>query len=495
MHRIRTFVFQHAIFFLTISSLMVLNAFPDNFKLFVLMSFLLFGLFSFVTKSIFFSLASLLFLTQHFLSPGKYYSFTLIEAGILRSEPYKSSGIVDGYGLLTSDIFALFILIYFVRLIILRDPHVMYQRVRVFFNDSFNRFLFSCWMIYVIVTLYSSLFLSFQPAFSVVNLLQFSKIVIFYIVFSLLFSKTMPALSARVGELLSGFSLGNAVLGIGHFLSDIQLSFLGGKPTEFYSSVEYESRLSSPKGYYLHSNEFALFSLVWALILTRIYQTSKSKIVLLAIALNVICVLISQSRTIWFIASCLLFIHVRSNLKKIQILLKNGRTKLYAILAVVILSTLTIPRIVSIRYSGQEGSLSIRSDMIKEGMEIFRMNPWTGFGAHTGVHVMLEYIPWGYIQDFPFEIHNAYLQMALESGIIGIVSFFLPFLVLVRSNMLGLVYQHAVKKAWFFNPFLIEALLVYYIVQPHAGRLEIPLLGVLLAFVKIYYHDHGKQIA
>lgn len=488
------FFMRHRILILTFITSLALYVAPQNFKLFLAFTFLFFTLFALTTKSVFFSLSALLFITQHFLSPGKYYSFTLIEAGQLLTEPYRTFGIIDGYGLTASDIFAGLLIVYYFRSWLSSFFTKKKYYLFLYMNNSVNKFILLCWAVYVIISIYSSFYFSFYPVFSLVNLLQYGKIFVFFITFFYIFTQRKKTLLRNSGLLISGFSLANFFIAAIQFVRDVSKTFSAERNISYYTSTEQELRISAPTGFYLHSNQFALFSLLWVLILAYIYQRTKQKFLLYIIALNVLGVLISQSRTVWFICIVITSVIVwRQKHQIIKFAKTHQRKMLYSALCALIFISGMLPRISALQYTFEGGSGSIRLNMLSEGLEALQLNPWMGYGVHTGVRILHELFPWGYIQNFPFEIHNAYLQMSLESGIIGAFFFFIPFFVLFRKNISkNRRFYPPTKFVMMLHVFLIGAIIVYYIFQPHGGRLEIPLLGVIVAFSSSkFYHANN----
>lgn len=475
---------QLYVFLLTLVATIACYMLPENFKLFTLITMFFLMVYTIITNNFLLSLISLSFITQHFLSPGKYYSFTLIEAGLLRAEPYYTQGLIDGYGIVASDILLMIMCIYYIRRFILG----VYTKKKS--NSLINRLIISCWVAYIVYSLYSSLYFSYYPFFSIVNLLQYSKIIFFYIIFSELFESERTTRIYKFPYVLSGFSIANSLIGFYHFIVDAQKTILSDRYVGMYTSVEHELRIAAPKGLYLHSNEFALFSLVWMVLLVY-YSTYQNNIyVKLAIAFNLLSIILSQSRTVW--ALTILFIALlgyQAHTKILTFIHHHKRSSIYIGLIALLCVWAVTPRILSLQYTFDGGSGSIRTRMVEEAIEAISTNPWIGYGINTGVHTLFDKNPDGYLQDFPFDVHNGYLQMAIESGVVGVVLFFFPLVYLVRYYSEKM--YTAVHKNYVLGAFTLSLLLMYYIVQPHGGRLEIPMIGIAVSFsAHILNHDN-----
>ncbi|OGG11762.1 hypothetical protein A2Z00_05345 [Candidatus Gottesmanbacteria bacterium RBG_13_45_10] len=123
--------------------------------------------------------------------------------------------------------------------------------------------------------------------------------------------------------------------------------------------------------------------------------------------------------------------------------------------------------------------------MITEGAAALREHLYTGYGVNTIVRVLSEYFPKGYVRDFPYAVHLGYLQMALESGVVAMIFFFLPFFVQLRRNALALM-QTGFRRHHALSLMLVLSILIYYCLQPYAGAQELPFLGLFLAICTYY---------
>lgn len=474
----------YTVLILTIFTSLVLYAMPENFKLFLVFCVLFLILFLVITKNVFFSLCAMLFITQHFLSPGKYYSFILFDIHKIRAFPYYNTGVTEGYGLVASDIFALLTLLYIIRVIIVTSSKEHKHALSVL-KASFTKFLLLCWAIYAFISLYSSFQYSFNLTFSIVNLLQYSKLIVFYLSAGMILANAQRGWG-RLVSIVSGISIANAALAGIQFISDFKIFSLGERYTPFYSSPEVNARLSSLSGTYIHQHEFAFFLLLWSVILGYVYMQTKQKWLVGVIFLNVLSIILSQSRSVWMILfSIIFFLYLlyKSSIKKA--LYDNQKLILRIIICTAITVFMLGPRLLSLQYTLDDGSGSIRLQMLAEGLETLKQSPWVGFGIRSGMHILNEYFPRGYLQDFPREIHMAYLQMALESGVLGVFFFFLPFLLAFRGGVLNMARNNKRGNLYLVSVLLFGTVFLYYTFQPNVGRHDIPLLGIILS---IYMH-------
>jgi hypothetical protein len=212
-----------------------------------------------------------------------------------------------------------------------------------------------------------------------------------------------------------------------------------------------------------------------------VYTKTKNRIYLPIIGLGVLGILMSQSRTAWGFTIVILLVLGTIHRQAIhQYIGRHTKVVLYGILAMLAIGFFASSRIRTLQYTFSGGSGAIRRAMIEEGTQVLQQNLWIGHGIHTGVRLLYEYFPGGYIQDFPFDIHMGYLQMALESGVLGVLFFFFPFLIALRGSILMATNKRGSNMFPITHILCFGTIFLYYVLQPHGGRLEIPLLGIIL---------------
>lgn len=452
-------------------------SFPNAFKPFLGVILLSIFIFFFLYKNAFLSLYSIFFITLHFLYPGKYYTFQLFNPWQIRAFPFYSTGITEGYGITASDIVAMLLIIYLVR-----NINTVHQiNLKKIWENSFVRLTIISWLLYICLSLYSSVNNSFFPAFSVVSLMQYSKVILtFFSTIILLnrYSNGMIVLS----ELSFGIVSASVFLAASQFITGISNTLQGERYFPQYFASEVAMQYASPTGVYLHTRMFALFLLLWGLVFFISHLQKNYAMYKYAIIICVSGIVISQSRTVWTIAICIGIILMIQQKTHILKMIQNRRLFIIRTLMLgsIILFTMW-DRFSSLRYTFDNGSGAIRVRMIDEGINVLRNNYWFGYGIRTGVHTLYQYFPHGYIQDFPFDIHVGYIQMAIESGVIATFFFFLPFIWLFKKTLITTTTK---KTQWETRlPILLSltTIFLYYIVQPHGGRYELPLLGIFIA--------------
>lgn len=240
-------------------------------------------------------------------------------------------------------------------------------------------------------------------------------------------------------------------------------------------------------GTFAHSNQLSLILVVLLVILIPDMLKLKSVSYLIISALTATVVLLSQSRSGWmalFIVFTLAILNFKEDTKKLIIKIGLRRVIYLVGFILVVSSIVVIPRLNRSVYAfGEGGAVPLRKEMMKEAMEAIQLSPWVGYGVATNEKVLLNLFPVGYVYLFPAPVHLAYVQMLLESGLIGLIAFIIPFLYLFRSI-------HARKKGLDKISDFIElrfffyagslAFAIYYFFQPHEGFREFYYLGIIL---------------
>jgi putative inorganic carbon (HCO3(-)) transporter len=83
----------------------------------------------------------------------------------------------------------------------------------------------------------------------------------------------------------------------------------------------------------------------------------------------------------------------------------------------------------------QEDTLSVRDDLNVVATNMIRINPVFGIGLNTFVPVMRKYDTVGVTQHFAEPVHNVFLLVAAESGLVGLSLFLLLIALTVREGL------------------------------------------------------------
>ncbi len=464
---------------LTLIFLFILWMTPLSFKVFTIILVMLFFIHLFVYRSVFASLMSFIFMSAQFPLQGKFYDYLIIDPGRVELEPFYSEGVVAGFGFTGFDLLCVALLFfigkyvfqyYFLPLSATTSHVYQLKQSRVVM------IFVICWFIFIALSLYSSTMYSSHPINSVLHLFGYATFLLM-IIAGIGFRKISAFLHGTISiSLLASTLLFQSIVGL------LQIIMAATKLNENVRNEiliylpEQNSLLARPTGTFDHPNQFGFILLLCLLALFHL-RPQLNKITRAAILFGFIMTIASQSRTIWAIESIIgVILFLNFHRKIIPILTHWRRTKSFILSFYIVLffSTIIIlPRLANTRYTLFEGSGSIRVQMIREGFLALTQRPWTGYGIDTNVSVMFEQFPTGYISQFPFDVHMAYLQFALESGVVATAAFFLPFIYLVwlrhKKNFL--------LKIFCFTVFM------YYALQPHGGKNELLLLGFLVSII------------
>lgn len=448
------------------------NVIPDNFKLVLSFTFVLIFILNLINKNIFLTTFLVYLSSFPFLEPGKYFSFLVLEKGALKFEPLMDVGLIDAFGVTTSDILSFFLMLYLIRIFL----HKIVKKQPILITNFDRIFSFS-FIIYFLISMHSSIYYSFNPIFSLVQLFQYSKIAIVYVSTSYLLRSFKDGKKYLIYILL-GILTFNLFLGFTQFFSGFTLTDESQRAKYSYNSPEDESPFPRPSGIFLHSNQFGLI-LLGLLISIYLLEHKKHKQILSLLVFMII--LMTRSRTVWILLIPLFLFRLIKLFKNRKFSIKNlkfERKYFYFTFFSLLFFPFVLQRIYSTQFSFQGGSASIRIRMLNDGFDALNTSKYFGFGPATNAKAIYEIIPDSYVPEFPYPVHNGYLQISLESGIIAMIFFFLPFIYAFISSTMN------TKKNWLFA-YLIMSILVYYLIQPHAGRIEFSFLGIFLSLYEV----------
>jgi len=404
-------------------------------------------------------------------------------------EPFLSKGVTDGYGFISSDFVALGFIFFLIW------EHFRLHQVRIFsYFKKFPTLKPILWSLlcFFVFGLYSSIFTSFFPTFSLVNLFKYQKITILFLSTLILLSSVKNG-KKLLGKILSTALLFNFFISIPQFFG--QLSGLFHSSLNLNNSVQLDDQSFIPRvsGVFLHPNEFGFFIALWFLLLIHIDKRRFTQPIWLLPTL--VLGVLSQSRSVWLgLIICATIFQFKAIYKKTKTVWKERSVFLKKYwfllsLAVLILVFVLSPRLLALRYTLNEGSGAIRVKMISEGWELIQSSPLWGYGVGTNVMILYDQFPLGSMIKFPREVHMAYIQLALEVGVVGAFFFFFPFLFLLYKLL-----KERKSSNWPLSISLTFTL-IYYIFQPHGGKLELPLLGVTLAYICfLLTKNHSKEM-
>lgn len=468
----------------TLMFYLLLFALRYNFKLATIVTLLTVTLYYLITKNLFFSLFSAFLVSAPFLIPAKQYEFEYASASEYTSH-LLPQGIIRSINLTTSNVLGVLIMWFLLLMVIKRIVHTERPAPNPFvvmLNLPLFKFVSFCWLGYFIISLYSSLYYSLLPNYSLYLLFEDSKLFIGFIgIIYLAVTKTGAFKFKYVYIVLLTMLLFQNAVGFSQFITS-----LGYNYALYSGDIEENIPLARIEGISYHANLHAfIILLLFALVLPYIAKRKRwlFNIAVLSSAANIV---LSQSRTAWLgvaAASVYAFIALKNDtIKSVFALLKGA--KLYRVIFLSILALIImLPRLqTSSIFFSEEGGGRLRARMISEGWRLLQESPFIGFGQGSVVKVFLTNYSDSYAETFPSPVHFAFLQLALESGIPGAILFYLPFLVFLIKYTRHLKHpSRRFRGALLSSVCGIIILLVNHSLQP-AGELEFYLMGVTLGF-------------
>lgn len=124
------------------------------------------------------------------------------------------------------------------------------------------------------------------------------------------------------------------------------------------------------------------------------------------------------------------------------------------LLVVAICSSLIVVRIGSRILASQyvflsSGGVSTRVDQYREGLNLFSINPIFGHGPGMFTAALHRWIPEGTIEYFPERVHNAFILIAAESGLLAV--FFQVLILFLLFHYQKVLNQPKLTALWFIS--------------------------------------------
>lgn len=422
--------------------------------------------------------------TLQFYVPNKYYSVQVFNPSdlILGFGRYLLS-----YGVNLQNVFLLLTLIFLIRNLIIKRWRISGALVKRLLIISIPA------TIYFAISSYSTSRFSPYPDLSTVWLMQYMSMFIIAGVLCVVSANNKGFIKLIFPLILSSIYLQSTLASM-QFLKQSWV----GLPIESYKAgAAYSGAPDAVNGFFRvvgtfgHPNQFALIMcLMVSIIIPYVFTLKNSKYVF-GLVMSLPIIIFTQSRSGWVALLFIVAITVitfRNDIAKL--VLKIGAARLYTTVALLILGTSAIlfPRlIVSYNTFSDNAGATLRLEMQKEALVAFKMSPLVGYGVGTNEPTLLKLFPRGYVYTFPAPIHMFYVQMVLESGLVGIFAFTFPFLYIFRHILKKLL---AHKRTWelinkeYMYIFItgVIAAGTYYLFQPHQGFIDFPYIGIILGF-------------
>jgi len=338
-----------------------------------------------------------------------------------------------------------------------------------------------------------SIFYSPRPDLSIAMLFRiiFFFLVYLYIVNNLTDNKI---LHFAVDMLLIGF-LFQSMLAIIQYCFHLPFSigqgsihFYGGiiNPLEIGKVYRVEGTLGQPNTFGLYIA--IMLSLAFSSFLSRGFK--KGKLAFICLCFGLIALVITFSRGSW-IASLVGFISCFFLLKRRKLIKLRLLSAAITIIPLIILIFIGLGKSLYLRiFASPEGTSIDRIALMQVAGEMIKARPIHGVGLNNFVAVMSKYDKTGISRYFPMPVHNYFMLLAAESGLVGLSLFAGIVLIItvsgfsskwVANHDVGSISIGALGGLWaILAANMVDAQLVKYV----GGIIFWILLGIISACVE-----------
>ncbi len=468
--------------FLSILVLYLLLWFINPINKIILLFFLVFLLIIYFKTKNFYLSFLVTYLVSSIVLTGKTYTFELIPPGIYSLDLYP-------YGYLTSLIISPKHVFLVCMLLLIARSFLTSKKITMRIEKK--DLLLIAFFLWIII---SNLFASQRLEISLPQSIMYLEglVLYFYVKFYL------TAIGNNYKIIISVFS---ALIFVQFFVSIQQ--FIGsapiGKNIEFQRDIEFFGSAADellfrfrPLGTLYHANMLG----IWLSFLLGFFGAfilkGWNRITTSSYILGIVLMMMTLSRSAWisFVFSLLFSLYVYEKVLKDKIKIPLFFKKNFVTLSMVTICVsilFVLPRLEKSFYSFgmDEGGGYLRQEQIKETIKLISVKPLFGTGSGMSVLEELSFNPLGIFGKIPLAVHNWYLLIAVEHGIIPLVLFII-FLVISLKQ----IFEEVLKlKQTRTNQMLkiggiaaIFSVLIAGVFQPYIGE---ELILFIIAFVKI----------
>lgn len=141
----------------------------------------------------------------------------------------------------------------------------------------------------------------------------------------------------------------------------------------------------------------------------------------------------------------------------------------------------------TVNYLSEDGvasntSTGIRSSMIELGMRLFRLKPWLGYGVMGS-----------YIYNGNTYFHNNFVELLVNTGIVGTVIYYSGFFILLKHNIKAYLYSFNFETL-FFLLLLISIIFMDYSLVSYNERIVLVWLILMFKMYKMGFLFEGGRI-
>ncbi len=455
-----------------------LSGFIHEMKIFTFILLCVVYLIWFKIRNLFLSFVLTSILSLCLLSPQKYYHLELF-SGSEMLEPLYKGGMSMGYGLNIANIFEA------VSFYILITSIVRSKLVKKFTDFIWFRIIIISWLGFVSAAIISNQSSPF-PILSAVWMVQYCQMYIFSL--CILGVRILYPLKFKLVyiSILATIFL-QSVVGVSQYFVQSYLNLpIESGYSRFATGLDENNAVFRVAGTFRYDNQYALIMCILLNLAVPYVVHRKSKLLTLLLFIGCITTILSLCRSIWIalsLCSLIWYKKYRGLINKFLIKVSSDRKIVMSfILMMLVAAPSIIPRILlSVNFFFEGAGGPIRSQLISEGVQALSQSFWLGYGVGTNEYTLFNLFPDGTMRIFPFPVHLAYLQLALEVGVIGLGFVLLPFVILLRQSFFRKVDTSFLTATITF--------LIYWLFLAMAGNIEFAYLGLILGFGLVHQYN------
>lgn len=480
-------ILVNSIFFLLFSLI------TYQFKIMAVIAFVVVLINYFLSKNILFSLFTTFFVSSFFNFPSKSYSVELLGWGETKHSLFRDGMLIE-YGITISDLLGISLLVYFCRaglnFIFSKNSWSNIKKILTSRKNTSEVILpFVSWFAYSTWSVLTTFKISYLPSFSLLISLQSYKILLF-------FTGAYYFLTKGGSLIKNFFYVVTTILLIQCLLGFYQITTFQNAAEFAQEEVVIEESTPLPRAFGVmgNANPHALVTTLLLAVVAPFLIVNHKRLFILLASFTALNVLLSQSRTLWLSWGIIGIIIIWKFRKIITTLIKKKLKEILLLssLGLLLINLVLLPRIVASKYFWEEdGGGTLRLKMIEEGFFTLLHSPIWGYGTGMTVPAIFSFYPDGYITYFPFPVHFTPLQIAIESGLLGLLTFFVPILFSL-SILIPLAKQNWKSDIiWILQLLGVVSLLCYYGLQPSNINLkEVYYFAIILAHIIFKYNNN-----
>ncbi|MGQ7595387.1 O-antigen ligase family protein [Streptococcus suis] len=244
----------------------------------------------------------------------------------------------------------------------------------------------------------------------------------------------------------------------------------------------------------VNANTYGLCAFFSAIGFLYIYMTNQKKLIYLILMLSMLGIsLLSGSRKVLILFLIIVLgTYLFAELKKSFHRFFNITIMIFVFYILIqnnqfLYNTIGLRIEETVNYLSEDGvasntSTGIRSSMIELGMRLFRLKPWLGYGVMGS-----------YIYNGNTYFHNNFVELLVNTGIVGTVIYYSGFFILLKHNIKAYLYSSNFETL-FFLLLLISIIFMDYSLVSYNERIVLVWLILMFKMYKMGFLFEGGRI-